>query len=234
MSLALALNVLWAQPFHMSYNTRNINIPAHEWAKKGDNYDCAVVFLVLSTQLVTAGYAGSLGAEHRKNVLKDWALTLTFGVVMALLVVMVIGGPSDFHCIMRTNCDSYTSRNMAVPFIEEFSAGNVGGCFLGPTRGSHGTQNHADYAGVLCSGAPEPPAPKFSSHSRRWHHRVLAICGKSKMPRTEVTKAIWAYIKKNSLNNGRTIKPDAALKAIFPVASLDMLKMASYVSKHLS
>merc|ERR1711939_1172933 len=71
-------------------------------------------------------------------------------------------------------------------------------------------------------------APKTLSSS------LAAICGKSKMPRTEVTKQIWVYIKKNSLNNGRTIKPDAALKAIFPVASLDMLKMAGYVSKHLS
>merc|ERR1712134_61042 len=52
--------------------------------------------------------------------------------------------------------------------------------------------------------------------------------------RTEVTKKIWAYIKKNSLNQGRTIKPDSTLKAIFPVASIDMLKMAGYVSKHLS
>merc|ERR1712118_529127 len=51
---------------------------------------------------------------------------------------------------------------------------------------------------------------------------------------SEVTKKIWVYIKKNSLNQGRTIKPDAKLKAIFPVASLDMLKMAGYVSKHLS
>merc|ERR1712199_53536 len=63
---------------------------------------------------------------------------------------------------------------------------------------------------------------------------LAAICGGKSAPRTEVTKKIWAYIKKNSLNNGRTIKPDAKLKAIFPVASLDMLKMASYVSKHLS
>merc|ERR1719197_983514 len=63
---------------------------------------------------------------------------------------------------------------------------------------------------------------------------LAAICGKNKMPRTEVTKAIWAYIKKNKLNNGRTIKPDAKLKTIFPVASIDMLKMAGYVSKHLS
>merc|ERR1719194_294013 len=63
---------------------------------------------------------------------------------------------------------------------------------------------------------------------------LSAICGAKKLPRTEVTKKIWAYIKKNSLNEGRVIKPDATLKGIFPVSSIDMLKMAGYVSKHLS
>merc|ERR1719502_1989883 len=71
-------------------------------------------------------------------------------------------------------------------------------------------------------------APKMLSDA------LAKICGGKKMPRTEVTKKIWVYIKKNKLNEGRTIKPDAALKAVFPVASLDMLKMAGYVSKHLS
>merc|ERR1719502_1238044 len=47
---------------------------------------------------------------------------------------------------------------------------------------------------------------------------LAAICGAKTLPRTEVTKKIWAYIKKNSLNEGRTIKPDATLKAVFPVA----------------
>merc|ERR1711896_10047 len=63
---------------------------------------------------------------------------------------------------------------------------------------------------------------------------LAAICGAKTLPRTEVTKKIWVYIKKHGLNNGRTIKPDATLKAIFPVASIDMLKLAGYVSKHLS
>merc|ERR1711907_135802 len=63
---------------------------------------------------------------------------------------------------------------------------------------------------------------------------LAAVCGAKTLPRTEVTKKVWVYIKKHSLNNGRTIKPDATLKAIFPVPSLDMLKMAGYVSKHLS
>jgi len=63
---------------------------------------------------------------------------------------------------------------------------------------------------------------------------LAAICGGKKMARTEVTKKIWVYIKKNKCNEGRIIKPDATLKAVFPVASLDMLKLAGYVSKHLS
>merc|ERR1712205_294099 len=71
-------------------------------------------------------------------------------------------------------------------------------------------------------------APKILSPA------LAAICGGKVMPRTEVTKKIWVYIKKFKLNEGRTIKPDAKLKAIFPVASIDMLKMAGYASKHLS
>merc|ERR1712139_266626 len=63
---------------------------------------------------------------------------------------------------------------------------------------------------------------------------LAAICGGKTMPRTEVTKKIWGYIKKFNLNQGRTIKPDAKLKAIFPVSSIDMLKMPGYISKHLS
>merc|ERR1712072_1013727 len=63
---------------------------------------------------------------------------------------------------------------------------------------------------------------------------MAAICGKSTMPRTEVTRAIWVYIKKHNLNAGRIISPDATLKKVFPVAKLDMLKMAGFVSKHLS
>merc|ERR1712182_125835 len=38
---------------------------------------------------------------------------------------------------------------------------------------------------------------------------LAAICGGKSMPRTEGTKKIWVYIKKNKLNDGRTIKPDA-------------------------
>merc|ERR1712025_962684 len=53
---------------------------------------------------------------------------------------------------------------------------------------------------------------------------LAAICGGKKMPRTEAIKKLWVYIKKNSLNAGRIITPDAKLKAVLPVAKVDMLK----------
>merc|ERR1712072_789602 len=62
---------------------------------------------------------------------------------------------------------------------------------------------------------------------------LAAICGKNKMPRTEVTKAIWAYIKKNKLSKGRTVTPDAKLKKVLPAASLSMFKMPGMLSKHI-
>merc|ERR1719171_1966230 len=62
---------------------------------------------------------------------------------------------------------------------------------------------------------------------------LAAICGKNKMPRTEVVKALWAYIKKNKLNKGRTITPDAKLKKVLPAASLSMFKIATHLKKHI-
>merc|ERR1712100_257031 len=62
---------------------------------------------------------------------------------------------------------------------------------------------------------------------------LAAICGKNKMPRTEVVKALWAYIKKNKLSKGRTITPDAKLKKVLPAASLSMFKMPGMLKKHI-
>ena len=67
---------------------------------------------------------------------------------------------------------------------------------------------------------------------------VLAeIVGPKPLPRTEVTKRLWAYIKKNNLqdpNNKRMIKADAALKPVFGgKSSVNMFEMTRLVGKHL-
>ena len=63
------------------------------------------------------------------------------------------------------------------------------------------------------------------------------VVGSKPIPRTEVTKKLWAYIKKNGLQdkkNKRMIKSDDALKAVFGgKAQVNMFEMTKLVSKHL-
>lgn len=64
------------------------------------------------------------------------------------------------------------------------------------------------------------------------------VVGSKPLPRTEVTKKLWAYIKKNKLQdsvNKRMINADANLKAVFGgKGKVSMFEMTKLVSKHLS
>ena len=66
---------------------------------------------------------------------------------------------------------------------------------------------------------------------------LAAVVGSKPLPRTEVTKKVWAYIKKNKLQdpkNKRNIKADDTLKAIFGgKAVVNMFEMTKLVNKHL-
>jgi len=63
------------------------------------------------------------------------------------------------------------------------------------------------------------------------------VIGTKPMPRTEVTKKLWAYIKKNGLQdkkNKRMIKADDALKPVFGgKATVNMFEMTKLVNRHL-
>ena len=67
--------------------------------------------------------------------------------------------------------------------------------------------------------------------------KLAEVVGSKPIPRTEVTKKLWAYIKKNGLQdkkNKRMIKADEALKAVFGgKATVNMFEMTKLVSKHL-
>jgi chromatin remodeling complex protein RSC6 len=64
------------------------------------------------------------------------------------------------------------------------------------------------------------------------------VVGSKPLPRTEVTKKLWVYIKKNKLQdtvNKRMINADANLKAVFGgKKKVSMFEMTKLVSKHLS
>jgi chromatin remodeling complex protein RSC6 len=63
------------------------------------------------------------------------------------------------------------------------------------------------------------------------------VVGSKAIPRTEVTKKLWAYIKKNGLQdkkNKRMINADDTLKAVFAgKKTVNMFEMTKLVSKHV-
>jgi len=66
---------------------------------------------------------------------------------------------------------------------------------------------------------------------------LAKITGPKALPRTEITKQLWGYIKKHKLQdttNKRMINADEALKPIFGKDQLSMFEMTALVSKHLS
>jgi upstream activation factor subunit UAF30 len=65
---------------------------------------------------------------------------------------------------------------------------------------------------------------------------LAAVIGATPMPRTEVTKKVWEYIKKNKLQddaNKRMINADAKLKEIFKKAQVSMFEMTKLISDQL-
>lgn len=67
---------------------------------------------------------------------------------------------------------------------------------------------------------------------------LAVIVGKGPMPRSEVVKKLWVYIKENNLQDSkdrRNINADASLKKVFDgKAVVNMFEMTKLVSKHLS
>jgi len=66
---------------------------------------------------------------------------------------------------------------------------------------------------------------------------LAAVVGASALPRTELTKKIWGYIKRNGLQdkkNRRMINADDKLRAVFGgKGQVNMFQMTSLVNKHV-
>lgn len=66
---------------------------------------------------------------------------------------------------------------------------------------------------------------------------LAAVIGPEALPRTEVTKRLWEYIKARSLqnpDNKRNILCDSPLKAVMCKDEVTMFEMTGLVGKHLS
>lgn len=94
--------------------------------------------------------------------------------------------------------------------------------------------------------APKKAAPKKTATKRKPNLAFMkpltpsttlaAVIGAGDMPRTQVVKKLWDYIKKHDLQdpkNRRNILADDKLKALFGKGTVSMFEMTKIVSKHL-
>ena len=66
--------------------------------------------------------------------------------------------------------------------------------------------------------------------------QLAAVVGNSPMPRTEIVSKLWAYIKKNKLQdnvNKRMVNADEKLRAVFGKGQVSMFEMAGLIGKHI-
>lgn len=65
---------------------------------------------------------------------------------------------------------------------------------------------------------------------------MAEVIGNKPLPRTEIVKKIWEYIKKNNLqdkSNRRMINADSKLKPLFGKDQISMFELAKVVNKHV-
>jgi upstream activation factor subunit UAF30 len=94
-------------------------------------------------------------------------------------------------------------------------------------------------AGAKKAGAAKKPARKPNAafmKALKPSAELAAVVGDKPLPRTEVVKKLWEYIKKNDLQdpqNRREINADDKLKQVFGKSRVDMFEMTRLVSGHL-
>lgn len=100
-----------------------------------------------------------------------------------------------------------------------------------------------DAAPVQAETAPAPAAEAKRAPNAAFMKALkpsaalAAVVGKEPLPRTEVTKKVWEYIKKHNLQdaaNKRMINADAKLKKIFGKDQVSMFEMTKLISSQLS
>ncbi|MFL5560221.1 MAG: SWIB/MDM2 domain-containing protein [Gemmatimonadaceae bacterium] len=86
------------------------------------------------------------------------------------------------------------------------------------------------------SGAKRTPNAAFMKPMQP-SEQLSSVVGNSPMPRTEITKKLWQYIKRKGLQdqkNRRMINADENLRPIFKKEQVSMFDMTKLVNKHLS
>ena len=111
-----------------------------------------------------------------------------------------------------------------------------GGAKRGAKRGAKKARGSARKAGRKRTGAKRAPNPAFMKPMQP-DAALGAVVGNNPMPRTEITKKLWQYIKKNGCQDQkerRMINADDKLRPVFGGKNkVSMFEMTKLVNKHL-
>lgn len=107
-----------------------------------------------------------------------------------------------------------------------------------PNRNAHAcTHTHSYHIGLIHTKHRTQQVMSGLKMVMRVSPQLAKVVGESEMPRTEVVKRIWAYIKTKDLqnpSNKREIMCDDSLKAVFERPAVSMFEMHKLLTKHLS
>jgi chromatin remodeling complex protein RSC6 len=107
----------------------------------------------------------------------------------------------------------------------------------GKTAAKGGAQKAAAKAPAAKKGGAKRALNPALSAPMKTSAQLSAVVGEQPMPRSEITKRIWDYIKKNGLQdaqNRRAINADDKLRPIFGgKAQVSMFEMTALVNKHM-
>lgn len=153
-------------------------------------------------------------------------------------------GKTFYSCSTFPECDvivndlaqlqSKYPEHPRTPYVKKAKKGKA----AGETKGRAKKAPAATKATKAAKVAKEPKArkPRVTAPSQL-SPELAAVVGASEMPRGEVLKKLWDYIREKKLqdaNNKRLIVPDGKLAKVFGAPEpLDMFKMAGVISKHL-
>ena len=115
-------------------------------------------------------------------------------------------------------------------------AAKKGGAKKGGAKKAAAKKGGAKKAAAKKGGAKRKPNAAFMA-PKMPDAALAAVVGTNPIPRTEITKKLWAYIKKNNLQDAkerRMINADDKLKPVFGnKAKVSMFEMTKLVNKHI-
>mmetsp|Transcript_24133 Transcript_24133/g.67726 ORF Transcript_24133/g.67726 Transcript_24133/m.67726 type:complete len:308 (+) Transcript_24133:1-924(+) len=134
LAVVVAEAMLWSQPWYEQLKPLDdIHLLPSQWMLRGDNYDSAIGMIALILALVNTAYVNTYGGRFRQNILWNWKINLVYAVFLFALFWLLLTPASEFNCIYRVNCDTKHSLQAGdLTVLAAFSAGGIGGCFLGP------------------------------------------------------------------------------------------------------